>query len=184
MSRQLRISGIDPRRELKPDRARQTPVVWISRLQIRRSLAAGDEHVIRDIELRRGLNIIWAPPADSEEENALEQLVDYCNTYAEAYLLQDSTWYKVEDIAMEMPKVTVTPDNVSAKQEFSQRDGEYQYYFRVFEVKNRKDIAPLGYIEEQARKVILRSRREKLLAEKIEAMYQRELRRNNIQTYY
>ncbi|MCB9286631.1 MAG: hypothetical protein H6560_04875 [Lewinellaceae bacterium] len=127
------------------------------------------------------LRQLWS---DSEEEDALDQLVDYCNTYAEAYLLQDSTWYKVEDIAMEMPKGTVTPDNVSAKQEFSQRDGEYQYYFRVFEVKNRKDIAPLGYIEEQARKVILRSRREKLLAEKIEAMYQRELRRNNIQTYY
>ena len=68
----------------------------------------------------------------------MEKLIDYCNAHAEAYLLQDSVWYKVEDIAMEMPKGTVTPDNVSAKREFSQRDGEYQYYFRVFEVKTER----------------------------------------------
>lgn len=114
----------------------------------------------------------------------LKPLVDYCSRNAEAYLLNDSMWYKVEDIAREMPKGTVTVDNISAKQDFSQRDDEYQYYFKVFEVKNRKDIAPLSYIKGQARKVILRNRKEKLLEDKIEAMFQRELRRNNIKTYY
>lgn len=132
------------------------------------------------VEEPEKLRQLW----NSNEEGALEKLIDYCNAYAETYALEDSAWYKVEEIALEMPKGTLTPDNVGAKREFSQRDGEFLYYLRVFEVKNRKDIAPLGYIEEQARKVILRSRREKLLEEKIEAMYQRELRRNNIQTYY
>lgn len=132
------------------------------------------------VEEPEQLRQLW----NSDEEESTEQLIDYCNTYAQSYLLQDSSWYKVEDIAVEMPTGTLTADNVSAKREFSQRDGEFQYYFRVFEVKNRKEIAPLAYIEEQARKVILRSRRELLLKEKIEAMYQRELRRNNIQTYY
>lgn len=121
---------------------------------------------------------------NSREDADFEKLVSYCQLHADAYLLEDSVWYKVEDIAQEMPKGTVTVDNVAAKQDFSQRDGDYQYYFRVFEVKNRKDIAPLSYIEGQARKVILRNRKEKLLEEKIEAMYQRELRRNNIKTYY
>ncbi|MCB0551036.1 MAG: hypothetical protein KDD19_25925 [Phaeodactylibacter sp.] len=126
------------------------------------------------------LRQLWGSndPAD------MEKLLEYCTSFAESYVLADSIWYKVEDIAMEMPKGTLTPDNVSAKREFSQRDDEYQYYFRAFEVKNRKDIAPLGYIEDQARKVILRSRREKLLKEMIEAMYQREIRRKNIETYY
>ncbi len=113
-----------------------------------------------------------------------EELVDYCTNYAEAHLLEDSAWYKVEDIALEMPPGTITADNISSKRDFSQRDGEHQYYLKVFEVKNRRDIAPLSYIEEQARKVILRSRREELLEEKVDAMYQRELRRNNINTYY
>lgn len=121
---------------------------------------------------------------NSDSDKDLEELVRYGNEHAEAFLLADSVWYKVEDIAKEMPKGTVTPDNVRAKQDFSQRDGEYQYYFRVFEVKNRKDIAPLSYIEGQARRAILRIRQEKVLKEKTEAMYNRELRRNNIKTYY
>jgi rRNA maturation protein Rpf1 len=81
-------------------------------------------------------------------------------------------------------KLRVLVSYISAKKEFSQRDEQYQYYFRLFEVKNRKDIAPLSYIAEQASKVILRARKEKLLAEKIEAMYEKELSRNNIHTYY
>lgn len=120
----------------------------------------------------------------NNKKSDLDSLTAYCGRYAEAYLLNDSTWYRVEAIAREMPKGTVTVDNISAKQDFSQRDGEYQYYFKVFEVKNRRDIAPLSYIKGQARKVILRNRKEKLLEDKIEAMYQRELRRNNIKTYY
>ena len=120
----------------------------------------------------------------NNKQKDLDSLTAYCSRYAEAFLLTDSIWYRVEDIAREMPKGTVTVDNISAKQDFSQRDGEYQYYFKVFEVKNRKDIAPLSYIKGQARKVILRNRKEKLLKDKIEAMYQRELRRNNIKTYY
>lgn len=120
----------------------------------------------------------------NNKQKDLDSLTAYCSRYAEAFLLTDSVWYRVEDIALEMPKGTVTVDNISAKQDFSQRDGEYQYYFKVFEVKNRKDIAPLSYIKGQARKVILRNRKEKLLEDKIEAMYQRELRRNNIKTYY
>jgi hypothetical protein len=127
-------------------------------------------------ELRR----LW----NSDRAEDFEKILSYCNAHAEAYLLEEEAWYKVEDIAQQMPNGTITIDNISAKRDFSQRDNNHQYYFRVFEVKKRTDIAPLSYIAEQARKVILRGRREKKLQEKIEAMYEEELRRNNIQTYY
>ncbi len=60
----------------------------------------------------------------NNKQEDLKPLVDYCSRNADAYLLNDSTWYKVEDIAREMPKGTVTVDNISAKQDFSQRDDE------------------------------------------------------------
>jgi hypothetical protein len=50
-------------------------------------------------------------------------------------------------------------------------------------VKNRKEIAPLAFIEEQARKVILHSRKIKLLQEKKDELYQLELRRKNIEIF-
>ena len=127
------------------------------------------------------LRLLWN---NSDDPDNIPKLITYCNLHAASYLLDKDSWHKVEDIALEMPKGTITTDNISAKKEFSQRDEQYQYYFRLFEVKNRKDIAPLSYIAEQASKVILRARKEKLLAEKIEAMYEKELGRNNIHTYY
>lgn len=126
-------------------------------------------------ELRR----LW----NSRDLADTSKLVAYCNRYAEAHLLEDSTWYKVGDIAGEMPKGTLTADNVSAKKDFSQRDGNYQYYLKVFEVKNQKEIAPLAYIEGQARKVILHNRKIKLLEDIKEEMYDLEMRRNNIHIY-
>jgi hypothetical protein len=38
-----------------------------------RELAAGDEYIVRDVELRRGFNIVWAPPHEAPEGNALFQ---------------------------------------------------------------------------------------------------------------
>jgi hypothetical protein len=121
---------------------------------------------------------------NSNQPEDFEALVNYCNEHAETHLLAEQEWYKVEDIALELPKGTVTVDNISEGLDFSRKDEDYQYYFKVLEVKKRQDIAPLSYIKEQARKVILRNRKEELLEQKIEAMYNREFRRNNIQTYY
>lgn len=127
-----------------------------------------------------GLRQLW----NSNKAEDFEKLVDYCNIYAVAHLLDKDVWYKVDDIAMEMPPGTITADNVESKRELIQRDSDFLYYFRVFEVKHRKEIAPLSYIEGQARRVILRSRQEQFLQEKIDEMYEVELRRNNIHTYY
>lgn len=120
----------------------------------------------------------WSRPSEHYDE-----LVAYCNQFAATHHLEDSTWHKVDDIAMLMPPGTITSSNISDKKEFTQRDGEFQYYFKLFEVKNRKEIAPLSYIEDQARKVILHKRKIKLLEDKKEEMFELELRRQNINTY-
>lgn len=131
--------------------------------------------VPRKDELRR----LWN--SDSPED--FSELVAYCSEYAVAHLLDDSVWYDVDEIAGELPPGTLTNNNVGSKREFTQQDDKFQYFFRLFELKNRKDIAPLSYIEDQARKVILHKRKLKLLEDTREAMYQRELRRNNIEVY-
>lgn len=131
--------------------------------------------VPRQNELRRTWN--------SKDPDQLKDLVAYCSQYAVAHLLEDSTWYDVEDIAAELPPGTITVNNVDSKREFTQQDDKFQYYFRLFELKNRKDIAPLSYIEDQARKVILHKRKLELLEDTRETMLEREMRRNNVEIY-
>ena len=122
----------------------------------------------------------WSAPRGKN----LQKLKTYCDRFAVAQRLSDSTWYTVDEIAGELPKNTLTADNVSSKREFRQTDGQYVYYFRLLELKNRKEIAPLGYIEEQARKFILHSRKIKVLEQKREDLFELGLRKNDVKIYY
>jgi hypothetical protein len=146
----------------------ETPIVRCYFLKVPMPMPEGDR-------LRR----LW----NEDDPGALADLRDYAEQYAEVALLEDSLWYSLEEVAEELPKGTITASNVSSKREFTQQDGQHQYFFRLFELRNRKEIAPLSYVEEQARKVILHKRKLTLIEEVKEEMYERELRRNNIETF-
>jgi hypothetical protein len=47
---------------LRPNPARTEPALWVARLLILREPRIAEDTVIQDIRLRRGLNILWAPP--------------------------------------------------------------------------------------------------------------------------
>ena len=54
-------------RIIAPDPKRTEPVVWFRELRILRKLEPGDANEVRRVTLRRGLNVIWAPPEDGDE---------------------------------------------------------------------------------------------------------------------
>ena len=110
-------------------------------------------------------------------------ILDYCSNFAEVYMLEDSTWYKIEDIALQLPKGTLIPGNAQANREFTVEDADFRYFFRILESVEKQDIAPLSYVKNQASKVILHNRKIDLLQVKREEMYERELRRNNVKVF-
>lgn len=107
----------------------------------------------------------------------------YARKYAEVALLNDSAWYGLDEIAQQLPEGTLTADNVNSKREFSQLDGTHRYYFRLFEMKPRKEIAPLSYVENQARRAILHERKRGVLEQTREDIFERELHRDNIEFF-
>lgn len=118
-----------------------------------------------------------------DQEGNLEKLRSYARQYASTYELADSSWVRIEQLAMELPQGTLTPENAIYKKNFRQEGEDFKYYLRVYDVRNRKEIAPLAYIEDQARKVILHSRKMKILKEKREDLYELEMRKKNIKIY-
>lgn len=118
-----------------------------------------------------------------EDADAYGNLVEYCSKYAEIHFLDDRKWYGIDEIAAYLPPNVLTQNNVETKKDFVQRDGQHQYFFKAFEVVSKKEIAPLGYIEDQARKFILRQRKMELLEDIEERMYEKEMRQNNIKVY-
>ncbi len=119
----------------------------------------------------------------TKDSISYQNLLEYCNLYAEAHVLEDSTWHTLEDLAAALPKGTLTVDNIRSKKEFTQRDDQYEYLFRKFEMVNKREIAPLSYIEEQARRFILKQRKEQLIEDTRNEMFDEQLKAKNIRLY-
>lgn len=68
---QMRLPGIDPPRQLRPSAERSAPAFWVHRVRVLSELAAGEACVVRDVPLRRGLNIVWAAHDSAGANNAL-----------------------------------------------------------------------------------------------------------------
>jgi hypothetical protein len=71
MSDQIRIPGLEPSVQIIPAPDRAAPTIWVKRLLILRELKPGAAHIIRNVELRRGLNVVWAPPGETGENQGL-----------------------------------------------------------------------------------------------------------------
>jgi hypothetical protein len=68
---QMRLPGTNPPQQLRPSAERSAPAFWVRRLRILSELKAGEEYVVRDIKLRRGLNIVWAAHQSAGADNKL-----------------------------------------------------------------------------------------------------------------
>ena len=119
----------------------------------------------------------------SNKEEDYKRMVDFCSKNATVYMLNDSTWYRKDDLALHLPKSLINLNNISKNREYNVHDDNYHYYLKVLETLASNEYAPFPYIEDQARKLILHKRKIKLLEEKKEEMYERELRRNNVKIY-
>jgi hypothetical protein len=70
---QLRLPGVDPPQHIQPVSNRMEPAFWVRRLCVVQELKPGAEYVVRDVQLRRGFNVIWAPTREPTDGNALFQ---------------------------------------------------------------------------------------------------------------
>ncbi len=121
---------------------------------------------------------------NSNKEEDFFALSNWCRNNATIQHLTDSIWYKVEDIAAYMPAGVLTTDNVKNRGDFIQRDESFVYFFKLLELVSRNEIAPLAYIEDQAKKVILHKRKMKLLEELKNKLQDEAIHKNRVNIYY
>jgi len=69
---QATFAGFQREDRLRPAVERSSPTFWLRRIQVVKELHAGNEYVVRDVSLRRGLNVLWAPPDVSREPKLFE----------------------------------------------------------------------------------------------------------------
>ncbi|WP_235297306.1 peptidylprolyl isomerase [Portibacter marinus] len=112
-----------------------------------------------------------------EKEYEKLALVDESNF--ELKLLDDQ-WYTWKDINALIPKNMWSYATLKSKEAKSKSSGDFKYFIKVTEYEDKNNLAPLSYIEDQAKKVILHKRQTELLDQLMENLYEKYSNNNNV----
>ena len=118
---------------------------------------------------------------NSRSEPDAARLENIASQYATLALLDREKWYTLDEIAAILPKGTLTADNAGSRKDGVLNDNDYRYFYRILETAQGKTTAPLDYVRGQATRLILHKRKQDLLEKWNEELYQRELKRENVQ---
>ncbi|MDX1684272.1 MAG: hypothetical protein R3275_03490 [Saprospiraceae bacterium] len=112
----------------------------------------------------------------------LVNMRQYCTNYAEFCLVNPDKWYKWEDVKQSFPKQFKVKD-LKAGNQRTFADFEHQYFIKILEFVSKKNEAPLSYFEEQAEKLIIRERKNRLLEELKSRLYEEAKGSQNVKIY-
>lgn len=113
----------------------------------------------------------------------LTSLSTYATQYAESYLLSDSTWHTLDEISELIPSDIVNSKNINSNTDWTLKAKNFKYYLKVLEMKSRKDIAPLSFIQEQAARAVLYRRKLKIIDTWRNELYQKALAENRVKIF-
>lgn len=131
-----------------------------------------------DIDL---LEDLWQKSKSDVE--SFDQMVDYCNEYSQAHLLEDSTWHRISEVEVDWQGNKLPQGSLQPGAELTRTDNTYKYFLRVIDFVPSGTLPPISYVKDQAKKVILHKRKMELLSDTKEDMYEEALRKNAIKIY-
>jgi hypothetical protein len=112
-----------------------------------------------------------------------EALRVYCERHATEFLLSDSTWFRQPEVERLVPPAALTGQNMYPGRTFRFSDNDYEYHLSIRERIVSKEIAPLSYISEQARRFILHKRKIDLLEKIKRDLYEREINGDQVKIH-
>lgn len=119
----------------------------------------------------------------SDKLEDFQMMVSYSNDHAVTKILDDSLWVGISDVAAVWPGNAAELANVQPGKTLNRRDDNFLYYFQLNQLMRAKELAPIGYVDDQLKKVILHQRKMKFLDETRENIYQDALRRNQVNVF-
>ena len=132
------------------------------------------------ISVKDSLKYLWENATDIN----LARLKNICEEYELAHILDGSKWNEWENLAIYLPR-NISFEEFSRKgKDFSIQDGEFDVWVKILDSKKPQEIPPIEYVEEQLKRMLLLSRKTKLLEEKKEDMFDIAKRKGQIEIFY
>ena len=132
------------------------------------------------ISVKDSLKYLWKNASDVH----LARLKNICEEYELAHILDGSKWNEWENLAIYLPRNIGFEEFSKKGKDFIIQDGEFEVWVKILDSKKPQEIPPIEYVEEQLKRMLLLSRKTRLLEEKKEDMFDIAKRKGQIEIFY
>ncbi len=116
------------------------------------------------------------------ENEHLDELEEYAAKYAENYLIDNNNWLLFNQLMVEIPLVTDSPEDFIAKNSFFEvKEDNNVYLVHIKQYQLAGSASPMSVEMPNIRSLIVNKRREKLLKELQETIYQEGLQNSDVE---
>jgi len=132
-------------------------------------------------EAAKQAELLWTGNPNGKLSPELRQLAE---KHAKDYQLDPAVWMEKSAVTNNFPLNELNLINMNQNQNVVQqsKDG-YMYLMKVNELRNVGSTAPLAYVQEDIRKIIINKRRVELLDDTYKKVYDDGLNSNNFEIY-
>lgn len=120
----------------------------------------------------------------SDDAENLTKLESYCFEHASDYKYFEDNWIYLSDILKEMPKIYIRPENLLRyRKNFEVKDTNNYYFLKISDYRLESSVAPLEFIEDDIKSILLNKRKIQLIQELESNIYNDALNRGNFSIY-
>ena len=147
---------------------------------------SSEEYVVRAVFIKLPANAptLWNPRRwyISDREKDVQDLTDYCRTHAVKYDFFDE-WVRWAYIEMELPQKDAATRQLTQYNYFEQRDKDFIYLVRIREKRAPGDTAPLVFVKDKVKSIIINKRKLKFISELERNIYNDALSKNQFEIF-
>lgn len=120
----------------------------------------------------------------NSDAGGLNELKDYCVQYAKGFDIFIDNWVDFEIVKNNIPqKIDDAKRFLTHNNQIELNDSNYYYLVRILEFKLRNDVAPLEYIKNSIKNLILNQRKIEFLKDIEDNIYLEGIRKNKFKIY-
>ena len=146
---------------------------------------SSNEYVVRAvyIKLPRGAPALWNVRRWYAREDDMQELTDYCQIHAVKYDFFDNSWVRWADIEGELPQKEAATRQMRNYNRIEQEDDDYIYFVHIRERRAPGDAAPLVFVRDKVKSIIINQRKLKFISELQREIYNDALAKKQFEIF-
>ncbi|MBA3647062.1 MAG: hypothetical protein H0W62_00685 [Chitinophagales bacterium] len=112
------------------------------------------------------------------------KLRSFCKQYAINYAIGDSEWYNMQEVAALLPVEKINFSFIKYNNKYIEvPDSQYAYLVKFGGYRTKGNIAPLSFVKEEIRNLIINKRKLTLISGIHKSIYEDAMQRNDFEIY-